>query len=77
MSNTTVPTSPHPLQHIERDRFTVACRQAAEIMARPEYNGRLDKTQDFVLGGDVTLHEDGTATVKSGSHTYHLEPDCT
>ncbi|MCZ6873091.1 MAG: SWIM zinc finger family protein, partial [bacterium] len=36
-----------------------------------------EKAMDFVLGGNVTLHEDGTATVKSGSHTYHLEPQCT
>ena len=77
MSNTIVSTSTHPLQQIEDDRFTVACRQAAEIMFRPEFNGRLDKAMDFVLDGHVALHEDGTATVKSGSHTYHLEPDCT
>ena len=59
MSNTIVSTPTHPLQQIERDRFTVACRQSAEIMHRPEFNGRLDKAMDFVLGGHVALHDDG------------------
>lgn len=77
MSNTTVPTYSHPLQHIEQDRFAIACHQAAQIMARPEYNGRLEKAVDFVLNGNVTLHEDGTATVKSGSHTYEIMGECT
>ncbi len=77
MTNTSVSENVHPLQTIEHDRFTLACRQAAEIMFKPEHGERLTKAMDFVLGGNVTLHDDGTATVRSGSHTYHLEPDCT
>jgi hypothetical protein len=45
-------------------------------MQKPEYTGRLQKAMDFVLTGAVTLHDDGTATVSSGSHTYHLKPEC-
>ena len=77
MTNTSLSENVHPLQAIERDKFTVACRQAAELIHRPEHGDRLTKAMDLVLGGSVTLHADGTATVKSGSHTYHLEPDCT
>ena len=77
MTSTTLPETTHPLQAIDQDRFTVACRQAAELMHKPEYNGRLDKAIDLVLSGAVTLHDDDTATVKSGRHTYQLEPDCT
>ena len=38
---------------------------------------RLSKAMDFVLSGQVTLHEDGTATVKSGSHAYQILDECT
>ncbi len=43
MTTASLPETTNPLQHIERDRFTVACRQAAEVMHKPEYNGRLEK----------------------------------
>jgi hypothetical protein len=58
-------------------RWQQAVRRAAEALNRPEFNGRIEKAMDFVLGGSVTLHEDGTATVKSSSHTYSLAPECT
>lgn len=45
-------------------------------MDKPEYNGRLTKAMDLVLSGNVALHEDGTATVKSGSHTYEMLEEC-
>jgi hypothetical protein len=45
-------------------------------MDRPEHNGRLQKAIDFVLSGAVTLRDDGSATVKSGTHLYELAPDC-
>lgn len=77
MTQTSVAEIPAFLQDLDASYFQVACRQAAEIMRRPEYNGRLDKAAELVLNGAVTLHDDGTATVRSGSHTYHLEPECT
>lgn len=68
------PTS--TLQDLYGDRFQQAVIHAAATMDKPEYNGRLQKAMNFVLGRAVTLNEDGTATVKSGNHTYHLKPDC-
>ncbi len=59
MTNTSVSENVHPLQTIEHDKFTIACRQAAEIMFKPEHGERLTKAMDFVLGGNVTLHDDG------------------
>lgn len=76
MTTTTVPEPTSTLQDLYGDRFQQAVMQAAATMDKPEYNGRLQKAMDFVLSNAVILCEDGTATVKSGSHTYHLAPDC-
>jgi hypothetical protein len=64
-----------------QQRLQQAVTQAAEqvftqpaVQANPE---RLHKAMDLVLTGAVTLQEDGTATVKSGSHTYQINGECT
>jgi hypothetical protein len=60
----------HPDEPLQR-----AVVQAAETLNHEPYAGeRLYKAADLVLTGGVTLHEDGTATVKSGSHTYEIDP---
>lgn len=64
------------LQALYGDHFSVAVRQAAATMERPEHGERLQKALDFVLTGAVTLHDDGTATVKSGSHAYQINGEC-
>jgi hypothetical protein len=71
-----LPTTPSALQDLYGDQLSIAVAQAAATMDRPEYNGRLQKAMDFVLTGTVTLHADGTATVKSGSHVYHITDEC-
>ena len=38
---------------------------------------RMRKALDLVLANAVTLHPDGTASVKSGNQTYTLSPECT
>ena len=77
MTTHTIPETPSVVQALDADRFAVACRQAAATLETPERNGRLTNAMDLVLAEAVTLHDDGTAVVHSGSHTYHLEPDCT
>jgi hypothetical protein len=64
-----------------QQRLQQAVTQAAEqvftqpaVQANPE---RLPKAMDLVLTGAVTLQPDGTATVKSGSHTYQINGECT
>jgi hypothetical protein len=71
-----LPTTPSALQDLYGDQLSIAVAQAAATMDRPEYNGRLQKAMDFVLTGAVTLNNDGTATVKSGSHTYQIHGEC-
>jgi hypothetical protein len=77
MTSPSVPATPSLVQDLQDASFQQAAVQAAATMQKPEYNGRLQKAMDFVLTHAVTLHEDGTATVKSGSHTYHLALGCT
>jgi hypothetical protein len=64
-----------------QQRVQQAVTQAAEqvftqpaVQANPE---RLHKAMDLVLAGAVTLHPDGTATVKSGSRAYQINGECT
>jgi hypothetical protein len=66
---------------IRQQRLQQAVTQAAEqvftqpaVQANPE---RLHKAMDLVLTGAVTLQPDGTATVKSGSHAYQINGECT
>jgi hypothetical protein len=54
-----------------------AAEQIAAPPAAPVDPARLTKAMDLVLANAVSLLPDGTARVKSGSHTYHLAPDCT
>jgi hypothetical protein len=77
MTNQSVPATPSLVQDLQDATFQQAVVQAAATMQKPEYTGRLQKAMDFVLTGAVALHADGTATVKSGSHTYQLAPACT
>jgi hypothetical protein len=55
-----------------------AALRAAEQLSQsqPLDQGRLAKALDLVLANAVTLHPDGTATVKSGSHNYHINGAC-
>lgn len=76
MTNGTVTQPTNALQQVSDDQFAMAVHQAAEILNRPEFNGRLDKAVDLVLKGAVTLQENGHASIKSGNRTYYLEPDC-
>ena len=68
-------------QPAERPSAQQAIVQAAEQVAAqptmPVDPARLTKAMDLVLVNAVRLLPDGTARVKSGSHTYHLAPDCT
>lgn len=77
MTNTTLSQSPQFVQDLYGDGFQQGVILAAERMSRPEYNGRLDKAIDLALNGAVTIEGVGKATVKSGTHTYQLAPDCT
>jgi hypothetical protein len=37
---------------------------------------RMRKALDLLLANAVSLHADGTASVKSGNQTYTLSPEC-
>jgi len=72
MTQHSVIESTHPLQSLQDDHFVVAVRQAAAIIDRPEFNGRLQKAMALVPSGSVSMHEDGMATVKSNAHAYEI-----
>jgi hypothetical protein len=61
-----------------RQRFQQAAVRAAEQLSdgRPLDPARLAKALDLVLTNAVTLQSDGTATVKSGSHSYQINGEC-
>jgi len=65
----------HPDLH--NDHFRTIVAQVAATMEKPEYGDRLQKAVTLVLSNSVSLHDDGTATVKSGNRTYELTPECT
>jgi hypothetical protein len=77
MTTTTVANPPSLLQDLHNAHFSTTVAQVAATMEKPEYNGRLQKAMDLVLSNSVSLHEDGTATVKSGNRTYDISPECT
>ncbi len=77
MNNESVSTPVNALQDITDDHFMMQVHQTAKVMNRPEFNGRLSNAIQLVLAKAVGLHEDGTATVKSGSHTYEILGECT
>src|SRR5688572_11002937 len=57
------------------EAFQRAVVSAMESMNQEPYAGeRLHKAADLVLTSSVQLHEDGAATVKSGSRTYQIDP---
>lgn len=57
------------------DAFERAVMHAVETLNEPPYAGeRLLQAADLVLAGSVTLNGNGHATVKSGSHTYQIDP---
>lgn len=64
-----------------QQRFQQAAVQAVEQLHEhadvPVTRDRLTKALDLVLTNAVSLLPDDTARVRSGSHTYHLAPDCT
>ena len=72
MTSQSVPATPAFVQDLRDTAFQQAVVHAAALMDRPEFTGRLQKAMDFVLSGSVILQDDGTATVKSGAHTYGL-----
>jgi hypothetical protein len=64
-----------------QQRFQQAAVHAVEQLHEhadvPVPRDRLTKALDLVLTNAVSLLPDGTARVRSGSHAYHLAPDCT
>ena len=63
----------HPDQ-TNGEHFTRAVVCAVESMNHEPYAGeRLDKAADLVRTGNVTLTDNGMATVQSGSHTYQID----
>jgi hypothetical protein len=62
-----------------RQRFQQAAVRATEQLSdgRALDPARLAKALDLVLAHAVTLQPDGTATVKSGSHSYQINGECT
>ena len=57
------------------DDFEQAVERAAEALSQGPYTAeRLQGATKLVLAGAVTLSGDGSATVKSGSHTYTITP---
>ncbi len=66
----------HP-ERTHEDRWRQAVVEAAAAMDTPENKGRLQSAIDLVLADSVSLSDDGIATVKSGSHTYEIAPECT
>jgi len=71
--------SASPSAHPQRWQHAVT-QVSAQLCAKlrvevaPE---RVRKALDLVLANAVTLHDDGTASVKSGNQTYTLAPECT
>lgn len=58
------------------ESFQRAVVGAVESMHQePSAGERLHKAADLVLTGRVTIDDDGTATVQSGSHTYQIDPE--
>ena len=61
-------------QQLREALATLAGRMQTKI---PALNGRVEKACKLVLGGDVELHDDGTALVNSLTHptlTYQIAP---
>ena len=57
------------------DDFEQAVERAAEALSQGPYTAeRMQSAVGLVLTGAVTLSDDGSATVKSGSHTYTITP---
>ena len=72
MTTSTVSNPSSFLQDLHNDHFRTIVAQVAATMEKPEYGDRLQKAVTLVLSNSVSLHDDGTATVKSGNRTYEL-----
>jgi len=70
------PAPQHPVPPSKQQAVVQAAEQVAAQPAVPVDPARLTKAMDLVLANAVSLLPDGTARVRSGSHTYHLAPDC-
>ncbi len=58
------------------EAFQLAVIRAPESMNQAPYAGeRLHKAADLVLTDSVSLNGNGSATVKSGNHTYQFDPE--
>jgi hypothetical protein len=74
------PPAPAPQPPAPPSKQQAVVQAAAQVAAQPAVpvdSARLTKAMDLVLASAVSLLPDGTARVRSGSHTYHLTPDCT
>jgi hypothetical protein len=73
-----MPSAPAVGPSGQRQRWQQAALRAAEQLSQGQSldQARLAKALDLVLANAVTLHPDGTATVKSGSHSYHINGEC-
>lgn len=54
-----------------------AAEEASADVRIPTATDRLQAAIDLALTGAVTLHADGLAEVKNGSHRYTIEDECT
>jgi hypothetical protein len=58
-------------------RWHDAVRRAGAVIANhPDFVPEPGRFRTALDLGAVTLHADGTAAVRSGTHTYELAPDC-
>jgi SWIM zinc finger len=73
----TTPPVPQPPTSTPQQAVVQAAEQVVARPATPVDPARLTKAMDLVMANAVSLLPDGTARVRSGSHTYHLAPDCT
>ena len=62
------------LESPHNDRLKQAVVRAAAALETPQNTERLQSAMDLVLTNAVTLHDDGSAMVTSGQHTYEIDP---
>jgi len=68
----------NPARDVFRRAVDDVAQKAREVLT--ERHGRIDQAVKLVLAGDVTLHDDGTATVGSqsnGQQAYDVNGECT
>lgn len=58
------------------EHLQTAVRIATETMQTDQFSDeRLEKAQDLVLAGGVTINADGSAIVENGNYTYDIDPE--